>query len=104
MSLITKTVKMKWGARNKNHFVNLGYEYTKFGDEFEVKVEDLSKGCDVRIQCKCDNCGCELDWVYKEYVKSVKKDGSTYCNKCAVTLFTGDKIAKTRLKKSISFE
>ena len=43
MSLITKTVKVKWHPSNKKHYETLGYIFTKMGDEFEVDVEDFGK-------------------------------------------------------------
>ena len=104
MGLITKTVKVKWGARNKNHFENLGYIYTKMGDEFEVKVEHLPKGSHVEVKCICNNCGCELTWVYYDYIKRVKENGNTYCRKCLNILYGEKKKIKTRLKNSKSFE
>ena len=103
MSLITKTVKVKWHSRNKKHFENLGYVYTKIGDEFEVKVEHLTKGSEVKVNCICDGCGCELDWMYKDYIKCVKKDETTYCRKCSNILYGKQKEIKTKLKNSKSF-
>ena len=41
MGLIIKTVKIKWNSRIKKHYEELGYVYTKMGEEFEVKIEDL---------------------------------------------------------------
>ena len=31
--LITKTVKQKWNAKTKRHYVELGYTYTKMGSD-----------------------------------------------------------------------
>ena len=45
--LITKTVKVKWNPKTRKHYESLGYEYTKIGDEFEVKVDDLTKGSNI---------------------------------------------------------
>ena len=42
MGLITKVVKVKWNPKNKKHYEKLGYVYTKWGEEFDVKIEDLS--------------------------------------------------------------
>ena len=56
MGLISKTVKIKWSPRTKKHYEELGYIYTKIGDEFEVKVEDLTKGSNEKVECFCDNC------------------------------------------------
>lgn len=54
--LITKTVIIKWARTNKRWYVERKYIFTKMGDEFEVKVEDLQKGCSAKIQCSCDYC------------------------------------------------
>ena len=47
---------MKWNPRNKKYYEELGYVFTTYGDEFEVKVEDLAKGSMYKVQCICDNC------------------------------------------------
>ena len=47
---------MKWNPRNKKYYEELGYVFTIYGDEFEVKVEDLAKGSMYKVQCICDNC------------------------------------------------
>ena len=104
MGLITKTVKTTWNNSNKKHYVELGYIFTKIKDELEVKVEHLTKGSHVEVECICDNCGCELTWGYCEYIKCVKKDGKTYCKKCSNILYDKKKATKTRLKNSKSFE
>ena len=76
MGLITpQKVKIKWHQTNKRHYEKLGYVFTKWGDEFEVKVEDLPKGSIVKVQCICDGCGEVLPpWRYQSYNRSVKKD------------------------------
>lgn len=104
MGLITKTVKVKWNSRIKKHYEELGYVYTKMGEEFEVKIEDLQKGSHAKVECFCDNCKEQLPWTYKEYNKYVKEDGKTYCNKCAMKLYGTEKYKKTRIKKGKSFE
>ena len=86
MGLITKTVKMKWNGKTKTYYESLGYLYTKMGDEFEVKVEDLQKGSRIKVDSKCDGCGRPLSWSYYEYNSIVKNDGSTYCNICGKNL------------------
>lgn len=103
MGLITKTVKIKWNSKIKKHYEELGYTYTKMGDEFEVKIEDLTKGSHVRVYCICDNCGCDLSWNYGDYNKCVKENGETYCLKCGKILYGSYNSNKTKLKKSKSF-
>ena len=99
MGLITEVVKIKWNSANKNYYKELGYKYTKMGDEFEVKVEDLSKGSGVKVERECDCCKEKSFISYNSYIKLLKEDGTIYCNKCAKKLYGGEKIRKTKLNK-----
>lgn len=107
MGLISKTVIMKWNGKTKKHYISKGYTFTKMGDEFEVKIEDLSKGCNiyVDVQCDCPDCTTPINqpirWV--DYLKCVKEDGKYYCNKCSVLLYGKKKEIKTRLLNGKSF-
>ena len=102
MGLISETVKTRWNSSTKKHYEELGYTYTKMGEEFEVKVEDLLPNSEVEIKCICDNCGKELSPEYKDYRKS-KRGNNIYCRKCSVLLFGIDKKYKNQLKKGKSF-
>ena len=68
--LITKYVKVKWNSKIVRHYKELGYEYTKIGDEFEAKVSDLTKGSNIEIMVKCDYCGKEYLIKYCRYYNS----------------------------------
>ena len=72
--LITRTVKVKWNPKTKKHYEDLGYKYTKIGDEFEIKVEDLTKGSRIRVYCICDGCGKKSDISYQNYNREVKEN------------------------------
>ena len=100
--LITKTVKIKWNKKNKEHYVSLGYEFTKTGDKFEVMVEDLTKGCNVIISYKCDDCGVVKECMYKDYVKIKKIDGHNYCDKCRYNHRNNSKIKTYKKTKNRS--
>jgi hypothetical protein len=108
MGLISESVVNKWHPNNKNYYVEKGYKYTKMGDEFEVKVKDLSDCCTVYVQVECDCKNCTtpiikpIKWYH--YLKCVKDDDKYYCKKCARNLYGDEKIKKTKLQKSISFE
>lgn len=102
MGIVNKTVKVKWNGRNKKYYESLGYEYTKLGDEFEVKVEDLSNGSNSEVEIVCDCCGQQKQWRYTDYIKQTK-NGKTYCRKCAKKLYGGKKMQKTKLQNSKSF-
>ena len=101
--LLTKVINVKWNSKTKKWFENKGYIYTKIGDEFEVKVEDLSDGSGMKVEVKCDNCEkvSKITWAdYKTFVKNNKK---TYCRKCSIQMYGTKNSNKTRLKNSISF-
>ena len=102
MGLISKTTKIKWNGTIRKRYEDLGYIYTKMGDKFEVKVEDLTKGSGAIVKCICDNCNKELFWSYSKYNEYVKEDGKTYCNKCSIKLFGRTKKNKTRVQNSKS--
>ncbi|GAB6423139.1 hypothetical protein bcgnr5372_27630 [Bacillus luti] len=69
--LITKTVMLCWMPSNKDHFLKKGYEFTKFKDKFEAKVEDLSPKSNVEVVFTCDYCQIELKNKYHMYLRSI---------------------------------
>jgi len=82
--LISDWVKVKWNPANIKHFKSKGYFYTKMGDEFLVKVEDLSEGSNIDILVLCDYCGIIINRSYNDYLSKninsiVHKD---CCKKC----------------------
>lgn len=102
--LLTKTVKIKWHPSNKKYYELKGYKFTKWKDEFEVKVEDLSNGAKTHVDVMCDECKEILIYLkWQTYKRYVHEDGKYYCNKCAKKLFGNKQIIKTRLKHSKSF-
>jgi hypothetical protein len=75
---------MKWNPNNKKYFTNLGYVFTKMKDEFDVKINDLTKSSDVIIKVKCDYCGKEKETNYREYIRNCKKYNKYACSiKCS---------------------
>ena len=87
MGLISKSAMVKWNGANKKHYESLGYVFTKIGDEFEVRVEDLTKGSITKVKCKCDGCGKNLYWAYNDYNHIVKRNGNTYCQTCGNNIY-----------------
>ena len=116
MGLISKTVEVTLNARNCKYYEDLGYKIPREfdnkgrlrvprGTKILVKVEDLSKGSHVRVECKCDYCGEKLNWEYKAYNVQVHEKGETYCQKCGNALLGIKKTKETRFKngKSLYF-
>ena len=36
MGLIKEKIKVKWNGATRKHYEELGYSFTKYGDEFEI--------------------------------------------------------------------
>lgn len=82
--IYSKTVKIKWNARNKKRLIDLGYTYTKMNDEFDVKVEHLTVGSNSLVLVKCDYCGDLSERQYQTYVRIHRRKGVSQkdcCNK-----------------------
>jgi len=102
--LISKTAKVKWGNKTKKHYESKGYVFTKRGNEFEAKIEDLTLGAHVLIKVKCDECGELLNIAWQNYQKFIKVDGKYYCSNCSRKLNGTRKMVETKLLKSNSLE
>jgi len=86
--LIIKEVEVKWHVRNKEWYESKGYSFTKLGDTFIIKTNDLIRGnYTIKVDVLCDYCledGKETicSKVWKDYVRSrldVEKDCCTQC-------------------------
>lgn len=73
-------VNIKWTNSNKKYFINKGYQYTKNGDTFYVRVEDLSVGSKKEIIYYCDFCNKEIHTSYNNYLKH--KGQYDWCRSC----------------------
>ena len=108
MGLISQVILVKWNSTNKKHYESKGYKFTKMGDEFEIKVKDLSNGSGVKVEVKCDNADCEkpylIPMMWKDYLRWIKEDGRYYCNNCAKILYANKNSIITKLNNSKSFE
>lgn len=102
MGLISKTAKVKWNGSSRNWYESKGYVFTKTGDEFEVRVQDLkySSKALVDVQCDCEDCTTPIikPVVWRNYLKCVKEDGKYYCRKCSNKLFAHKTANKNKLK------
>lgn len=102
--LVTKTMKVKWSNRNRRHYEDLGYVFTKICNEFKIKTTDLTVGVHISIKVKCDECGEILDVKWQNYQASIKDDGTYQCKNCARKLNGTRKMIETKLLKSNSLE
>lgn len=76
MGLVTEKLKIKWSTTSRQHYIDLGYNFTKIGDLFEVDVKDLSDGSCNLVQVGCDYCENIVDMQWRQYLNL---RGETYC-------------------------
>lgn len=103
MPILTKEVKVKANSMTIKYYEELGYEipmkksskeyYRRTGKEFcydlgktfIVKVDDLQKGSDVKIDVLCDYCRKEiLTLTYDQYTKRTKEVNKIACRNCYI--------------------
>jgi hypothetical protein len=80
MSLIpNQLIKMNWNNKHKMHYIKKGYSFTKNGDEFLIKAEDLAIQSKTKVNVLCDNCGRIKEMSYKAYYEQWEKLGYNNC-------------------------
>lgn len=82
--LLSKKVKIKWNAKIKKHYVDLGYVYTKMKDEFEVDVNHLTDGSNAIVDVECDYCKQHYTKYWCNYITENKKSkiNKDACGNC----------------------
>lgn len=73
-------VTVKWNPYSQKYYQSKGYVFTKRGDEFQVKIEDLQEGSHAKVKVICDFCGKEYTKIYKDYFAQYKNGDC--CKKC----------------------
>ena len=96
--ILSETVDVKISSKNKEYYLNLGYEIPTYKDSHRrisvkkgtviaVNVCDLPLNSHVQIRFACDNCGKEGVTTYQCYKQS-EHDGKKYCRKCSANIVT----------------
>ena len=93
MGLITETVNIKIGARNKRHYEKLQQKDLKIGTIIEVNVNDLTYTCEIPVICLCDYCNKEYETKYSNYKKSINE----IIQKCCCYECRSKKIAESNM-------
>lgn len=81
MLVENQKVEVRWNPQNIKWYVGKGYTYTKTGDLFICKAEDLMPTCKVLVQVTCDYCGELFETNYGGYQKGLQKIHKSCCNK-----------------------
>ena len=88
MSLIyDKIMEIKWHPNNYKHFINKGYNFTKFGDVFLCKTIDLKENSCIKVEVICDYCGKHYFTQFRKIYKNLSSDNEidrkcVCCKKC----------------------
>jgi len=77
--LISKEAEVRWHHTNKNHYINRGYNFTKFNDKFMVNVDDLTNGSSATVEVLCDYC--KITKIQKPYERYIKQNEKTLIHK-----------------------
>jgi hypothetical protein len=96
--ILSETVDVKISSKNKEYYLNLGYEIPTYKDSHRrisvkkgtviaVNVCDLPLNSHAQIRFACDNCGKEGVTTYQCYKQS-EHDGKKYCRKCSANIVT----------------
>lgn len=99
--LITKEVEVNINHKNYKHYQDRGYPINTFINEqgrlvvrkskIKVKVEDLSRTCNTKVEICCDACQQHKIVSYYRYCNH-NHDGKTYCIHCYAGIFrSGEK-------------
>mgnify|MGYP002621927752 CR=1 FL=1 len=76
-----QSFEISWSPSNKEHYINQGYVFTKYGDKFEIKFEDISDGSSIKARMYCDCCG-EIHDVRYDHYKASKSYPQYICRSC----------------------
>lgn len=67
MLIPNQLIEVSWHSQSRKHYVDKGYTFTKIGDKFIVKAEDLTKSSTAKIKVKCDYCSKEFSMIWYHY-------------------------------------
>ena len=86
-----KNIEITWLSSTRKRYEKLGYEFSKYGDNFLIRIEDLPKFSEKIVTTICDKCGKEKKQTYHSYNTITRNGSKKYiCRDC----FLKDKIIK----------
>ncbi len=82
--IIDEFIDIKISHKTVKHYRTLGYDCNVF-DKVKIKVKDLPKSSEVRINVKCSNCESINNISYNNYInKQMKKYDFYVCKNCSI--------------------
>ncbi|MBM6686589.1 hypothetical protein H9X90_04945 [Faecalicatena contorta] len=83
MLIENQYLAMTWNRASCTWYKNRGYKYSRIGDTFIVKAEDLKPGSERFVKVRCDYCGQEFEMRYYLHYKNCKNSLKDACKNCA---------------------
>lgn len=80
--ILPQQIEIKWHPNTKQHYIDLGYQFSRNGEFFNVHVLDLTKGSSLKVKVQCDYCGKVIEKPWKDFLQL---RGSKYCCKECLT-------------------
>lgn len=74
--------EVKWTPSTINHYKDLGYEFTKYGDCFVVPLEHLPRRSGRKVIAICDYCGKEYEVTLNNYNNTYRESNKIGCKDC----------------------
>ena len=80
--LASENINIKWNKANKKYFQQLGYVFTRCGEEFNISTLDLLPNSSVKVVAICDFCKKEYEVAWKKYINIENKNQKHACYNC----------------------
>ena len=80
MLVPNQKVEVRWNPQNIRWYEEKGYEYTKTGETFLCKAEDLMPTWKILVSVICNYCGDVFSTTNGNYNRAIKKDGTMSCS------------------------
>lgn len=91
--LVDELIEVNLNGRNRQHYINLGYEIAEFQKTLQVKITDIPKCSEILIKVKCQKCGKETKMTvhnFNRFKRILCEDCSAYRNKPLKCQFCGE--------------
>jgi len=76
-------VSVKWGSKNKEHYINMGYSFTSYREVFQVPIEHLQPRSTAEILVICDYCNKKIYKPFSNYMMQRRLSNKDACSECA---------------------
>ena len=83
-------LKAIWNVDNRAYYEKRGYNFTNYGDSFEVKDSDFNSNSKMEIIVPCSCCSDDVTIGFRSYYKNISQNTSIICNSCKHNLRLSD--------------